>query len=123
MYILVSLGKISIKNEERREYGNMWYPRQGQIIKALLVELYKAGGVAKPKEIYGKVATHFPELSEAALYYKVYGSTYKWQNRVRCAKQDLVQKGAIDNSIKGVWILTSEGQKKALELLHMRKAT
>lgn len=92
----------------------MAYPKQSEIQIPLLIELKKLGGQAKPKDIYERVAEHFPELTQEDLERKLdnYPNINKWYNMVQWVRQALVSSGDIDSSVRGVWIITKQGLNK-----------
>lgn len=49
----------------------MPFPRVEEIEVPLLLEIEAMGGEARPKEIYLKVASHFPQITEEDLKSKV----------------------------------------------------
>ena len=98
-------------------------PEYKEIQIPLLRELARRGGQSKPsdkrmgKSIYDALADYF-KLTEADLDREVFESTNetyrsKWKNMVRFARKDLVKKGLIDNSERGVWRLTESGRIEA----------
>src|SRR5262245_42596812 len=89
----------------------MSFPRQSDVEIPLLRVLAESGGSAKPRDVYGKVAAHFPELTPAEQEQRLESSpsTRKWWNLVQWVRQHLVEAGEIDGSTRGVWTLTSKG--------------
>lgn len=79
----------------------------------LLQEIEAAGGKAKPSELYGKVVRHFPQLTSAdrEATHPISGAII-WENRVRWARQHLVNKGEIDASVYGIWKITEKGKAR-----------
>lgn len=92
----------------------MAYPKQFEIEIPLLSVLAELGGSAKPKEIYPRVSTYFPQLTEEDLVAKLPSSpsTYKWHNLVQWSRQGLVDKGEIDGTTRGIWKLTAMGKDR-----------
>jgi len=79
----------------------------------LLTEIKAVGGEAKPSELYDKVATHFPHLTLADRKARHPRSgALIWENRVRWARQHLVNKGEIDASMQGIWKITERGKAR-----------
>jgi restriction system protein len=79
----------------------------------LLQELEAAGGKAKPTELYDKVAKHFPQLTSADRKARhPISDAFIWENRVRWARQHLVNKGEIDASVYGIWKITDRGRAR-----------
>jgi restriction system protein len=77
----------------------------------LLQEIEKAGGEAKPSNLYDKVARHFPQLTLAdqKVIHPRSGLPI-WRNRVQWARQHLVNKGELDASTRGIWRITDKGR-------------
>jgi len=92
----------------------MTYPKQKEIEIPLLTEIDGAGGEVRPRDIYDKVAQHFPELTEEDLERRMerYPSIHKWHNKVQWARQVLINKGEIDGSVYGVWKITDLGRQR-----------
>ena len=92
----------------------MAFPKQSDIEIPLLRALRDTGGSAEPREIYLKVATHFPDLTPEEQDQRLESSsaTRKWWNLVQWARQDLVQADEIDGSTRGVWKLTEAGRAR-----------
>ena len=79
----------------------------------LLTEIKAAGGEAKPSELYNKVATHFPHLTLADRKARhPISDALIGENRVRWARQHLVNKGEIDASTQGIWKITQKGEAR-----------
>jgi len=92
----------------------MSFPKQSEIELPLLKTLHELGGKAEPKELYPKLATLFPQLTEEDLTARLPSSpsTFRWHNLVQWSRQKLVEKGEIDGSTRGVWKLTSRGRAR-----------
>jgi len=92
----------------------MAYPKQSDVEIPLLLEIDKAGGQARPQDVYAKVAEHFTQLTAEDLERRMesYPTTYKWQNHVQWARQKLVVKGELDGSVRGIWRITVLGRKR-----------
>ncbi|MFC1925648.1 restriction endonuclease [Chloroflexota bacterium] len=92
----------------------MAYPKQKEIELPLLIELDKAGGQARPADLYGKIAQYFPQLTAVDLERRMenYPSSYKWSNKVQWARQTLVEKDEIDGSTRGIWKITERGRER-----------
>ena len=79
----------------------------------LLKEIEAAGGKAKPAELYDKVAKHFPQLTSADRKARhPISDALIWENRVRWARQHLVNKREIDASVYGIWKITDRGRER-----------
>lgn len=90
-------------------------PKQKDIEIPLLEALMEIGGEGKPKNIFPLVTKIFPELTEDDLAETLKTGANRWKNRIRWARQSLVQKGEIDKSISGIWAITDKGRKRLLE--------
>jgi len=89
-------------------------PTERHIRDALLIELFRAGGSSRPRDIYDAVAAHFPSMTDLDKQ-REYENSGKniFMNSVQWARQKLVGSGDIDNSERGLWILTDSGKRKA----------
>lgn len=89
----------------------MAIPSEKDIELPLLQEIEAAGGEAQPSQLDSKVARHFPELTptDQELSHPRSG-TLIWSNRIRWARQHLVNKGEIDASTRGIWKITEKGK-------------
>jgi len=92
----------------------MVMPSQTQIEVPLLLEIQAAGGEAEPRELYSRVAAHFPELTPEEMEEVLPNcpSTRRWNNRVQWARQRLVEKGELSSPRRGVWALTDKGRAR-----------
>jgi restriction system protein len=92
----------------------MPFPKQGDVEIPLLKVLADAGGSAKPRDIYPRIAAHFPSLTieEQELRLESSPGTRKWWNLVQWVRQHLVESGEIDGSTRGVWKLTDSGRAR-----------
>ena len=85
----------------------------GGIEKVILEEIEAADGKAKSSELYHKVASHFPQLTQADLEATYPESQVRiWDKRVQGAKQSLVSKGEIDAATYGIWKITEKGRAR-----------
>ena len=90
---------------------SMTLPGKREIEIPLLQEIERAGGAAKPRDLYGKLAAHFPEVTEADLEARLPKAGHlRWANRVQWVRQFLVTRGEIDGSVRGVWVITQAGR-------------
>jgi len=94
----------------------MSYPRQVEIEIPLLKVLAELGGASPPREVYGRVAKHFPTLTSEELEERLpnYPSTRKWTNLVQWVRQRLVDSGDIDGTEGGVWKISQAGRQRIL---------
>jgi len=89
----------------------MAIPSEKDIELPLLTEIEAAGGEARARDLYDRVARHFPQLTPADRSAKYPASGLPiWRNRVQWARQHLVNKGELDASTRGVWKITSGGR-------------
>jgi restriction system protein len=90
----------------------MPFPKQSEVELPLLKVLADCGGSAKPRDVYSRVAAHFPDLTveEQELRLESTPSIRKWWNVVQWVRQGLVESGDIDGSTRGVWKLTDKGR-------------
>jgi len=101
------------------------FPRQIEVELPLLQVLADLGGEGQPREIYGRVAKHFPGLTaeEQEERLENYPSTRKWNNLVQWVRQRLVDQGQIDGSERGIWRLTAAGRERLTPPAHTEAAT
>ena len=92
----------------------MAFPRQSDVEIPLLTVLAQNGGSAKPRDVYGQLAAHFPKLTavEQEQRLESSSSTRKWWNLVQWVRQHLVETGEIDGATRGVWTLTPKGNAR-----------
>jgi len=91
----------------------MAIPSEKDIELPLLQEIEVAGGEAKPSDLYDKVATHFPQLTQAdqeARYEKT--SQLIWPNKVQWVRNRLVRRGELNASTRGIWWITDRGRAR-----------
>jgi restriction system protein len=90
------------------------FPKQIEIEVPLLEVLVELGGEARPRDVYPRVATRFPELTaeEQEVRLEDYPSTRKWSNLVQWVRQRLVDMGQIDGSQRGIWRITPSGRAR-----------
>ncbi len=93
----------------------MSFPKQSEVELPLLKVLLELGGKAAPKEIYPRITSMFPQLTDEdkAARLPSSPSTFRWHNLVQWGRQRLVDKGEIDASQRGVWKLTPRGRARA----------
>jgi restriction system protein len=78
----------------------------------LLRALEAKGGKARPAEIYEKVRAFFPNLTEAELSETVASGDNRFRNRVRWARQILIDKGDMYRADYGIWGITEKGKAR-----------
>lgn len=96
----------------------MTFPKQSEVEIPLLQVLLQNGGSGKPKEIYPKVTTFFPELTadEQEERLESSPSTRKWWNLIQWVRQHLVETGEIDGATRGIWSITDVGRARLAAL-------
>ena len=94
----------------------MAFPKRKDIEIALLKILIAAGGRSSPQEAVDQVQTNFPSLTPEDLKMKLpSGRTLKWPNMVAWVRNKLCDKGAIDRTVRGTWVITETGRRIAAE--------
>ncbi|HEY4902879.1 MAG TPA: restriction endonuclease [Candidatus Sulfotelmatobacter sp.] len=78
----------------------------------LLRVLEANGGRARPVEVYEKIKQYFPSLTEAELAETVASGDNRFRNRVRWARQILIDKGDVYRADYGVWGITDRGRSR-----------
>ena len=90
----------------------MALPKQSEVEIPLLSEIAKAGGRAKPRELYPRLAALFPHITEDDLKATMKDGHNRWANTVQWARQALVLQGELDRSTKGIWAITEKGRNR-----------
>jgi restriction system protein len=80
----------------------------------VLDALRELGGSGRPREVTDRVARNL-NIPEKVRRETLKNGSSKWDNQVAWARQYLVYAGLIDNSKKGVWVLTPLGQNTTLD--------
>lgn len=96
---------------------------QAEFIKwfaPLLDALRTLGGAGKPKEVIEEVAKS-QKISDAKREETIKSGIPRFDNQVAWARQYLVWEGLLDNSKKGLWILSPSGQNTYLNEEESRK--
>src|SRR6266568_1341167 len=94
----------------------MAFPKQIDIEIPLLQVMIAAGGRARAQEAIEQVTTYFPALTPADLTMKTpSGTDLKWRNMVAWVRNTLCDRGAIDRTVRGVWIITELGRQMVTE--------
>ena len=93
----------------------MSFPKQSEVELPLLKTLLELGGKAEPRELYSRLATIFPQLTQEDLTARMPSnpSILRWHNLVQWSRQKLVEKGDLDGSTRGIWKLTARGRARA----------
>lgn len=79
----------------------------------LLDTLRQLGGSGRPKEVVEQIAKT-QRLSDSQLEETMKSGIQRFPNQVAWARQYLVWEGLLDDSTRGIWTLTSLGQKTTL---------
>ena len=90
----------------------MVIPKQSEIEVPLLEVLVSLGGQGKPREIYPLVTNKFQNLTQEDLEERVESGQNKWTIQIQWARQKLVSKGEIDNTQRGIWVITEKGRNR-----------
>ncbi len=77
---------------------------------AILHELEAAGGSDTPANIYPRIRQYFPEITDNDLRQTTATGGNKWTYMIQWARQHLVYRGCIDNSMRGRWFLSDTGR-------------
>jgi restriction system protein len=78
----------------------------------LLRVLDANGGTARPVEVYEKIRAFFPNLTEAELAETVSSGDNRFRNRVRWARQILIDKKDVARVDYGIWGITDQGRSR-----------
>src|SRR2546426_1415680 len=90
----------------------MPFPTWASTELALLKEVEKSGGSLDAQTAIWNLAKYFPEITKDELSSRLESGQLRWGNRVRWARQKLVQKGQLDSSVRGVWRISEQGRKR-----------
>jgi len=90
----------------------MTLPRQADIEIPLLEEIEKAGGSARPRDLYPRVTSYFPDITAEDLRRILPAGNPQWTNRIQWVRMKLVSNGEIDASTRGVWSITARGRQR-----------
>lgn len=85
-------------------------PKEDDIHLPLLWEIAKWGGKADTSQITKALAEYFKLTQKDLDEVNKSDNRSKWENRVRFARNKLVEFGFISKSIHGVWELTEKGK-------------
>jgi restriction endonuclease Mrr len=84
-------------------------PKTNDVEEALLHYLQSTGGTARPQQIYEPLGELFTLTAAERAALMPRQNESHWENRVRTARKQLVDRGLLDNSQWGVWQLTPRG--------------
>ncbi len=92
----------------------MVMPTQRQVEIPLLQEVEARGGQARPKDLYARIAAHFPELTQEEMeeVFPDNPSNRRWDNQVQWARQRLIGKGELISPKRGLWAITQKGRER-----------
>src|SRR5262245_18331921 len=94
----------------------MAFPKERDIDIPLLQVLIASGGRATPKEAIERVTTYFPRLTpEDLTLMRPTGRNLKWRNMVEWARRRLCERGEIDRTVSGIWVITDLGRRVVAE--------
>lgn len=93
----------------------MPFPRVEEIEIPLLLEVETSGGEARPKDIYMRIAAHFPQLTEGDMAERTASGTRRWEHLVQWSRQLLVNAGELERHPRGLWRITKKGQERIAE--------
>jgi restriction system protein len=94
----------------------MTITKQAEFTKYLgpvLDALRELGGSGRPNEVQNRVAKKL-NIPDKIREETLKNGSLKWDNQIAWARQYLVYEGLIDNSNRGVWVLTPLGHKTTL---------
>lgn len=93
----------------------MAFPKKSEIQLPLLREIEAAGGNADYKDLLGKVAAHFPQITKQDLSTKVTRGEYEgkgqWTMILKGVRTKLSRKGEL-RAKAGIWEITDEGRER-----------
>jgi restriction system protein len=81
----------------------------GQYVNPVLSALKRLGGSGRPKEVCAAVAREMGLEGSPMLKETLKSGVTKFENRIAWVRQYLVRTGYIDDSQRGVWVLTEKG--------------
>ena len=86
-------------------------PKTSDVEEALLLFLQHRDESVTPQQVYAPLGDFF-SLSRSEQQEPMPRQNERhWDNRVRTARKQLVERGLLDNSQHGVWTLTEKGRK------------
>jgi len=90
----------------------MPFQRVEEIETPLLLEIEASGGQVRPREVYLRVAAHFPQITEKDMEERTVSGTSRWENLVQWARQMMVNAGDLERQPRGVWCITQRGRDR-----------
>ncbi|MBX3490298.1 winged helix-turn-helix domain-containing protein [Parvibaculum sp.] len=97
-------------------------PSQSEVQDRLLHTLGMSDRPMRPSEIYGLLADQFGLSAVQRAARRRDRDEPAWNNRVQFARRRLVDSGDIDNSHRGIWVLTPQGRATELRKRRTREA-
>lgn len=98
-------------------------PKQSEFVRwmgPILDALRELGGSGKPREVCDLIAERHG-LSDKKLEETLKSGQTRFYNQVHWARQYLVWEGLLDGSTRGIWALTSSGDKATLDAAEAHK--
>ncbi len=90
----------------------MPFPRVEEIEIPLLLEIESSGGEVRPKDVYLRVAAHFPQINEQDMEEQTTSGASKWENLVQWARHLLVNAGELERRPRGLWRIAPKGRER-----------
>jgi len=90
----------------------MPYPTWASAELAVLKEIENNKGSVDSQTVIWNLTKYFPDTTKEELSSRLDSGQLRWANRMRWARQKLVQKGDLDSSVRGVWRTTEKGRKR-----------
>ena len=87
-------------------------PTPTECERPLLEALIELGGQAETKDVYPVVRKRLTSMTEAEATETLPSGEFKWINRVRWARLNLIKKGQMDSPAWGVWRITDAGRER-----------
>src|SRR5207244_10246451 len=91
---------------------SMPYPTWASTELALLKEIENNRDSVDAQTAIWSLTKYFPETTKDELSSRLDSGQLRWANRVRWARQKLVQKGQLDSSVRGIWRTSEKGRKR-----------
>lgn len=89
----------------------MPFPKRNEIAIAILKELVRAGGQARPADLYDRIASHFDLREEdKRVFYPGDLRTPRWKKDIQWTRYRLAVEGRIDPAHRGIWRITDKGR-------------
>ncbi len=96
------------------------FPEHEEIVEPLLCFMFLNGGPkyeSRAAEVYDPLATFFGlTKTERTQRRKDRRSERQWDNQLQWARQRLVNRGLVESGGRGIWRLTADGVRRAMEV-------